>query len=332
LKRKVICLTPVKNEAWILPVFLKAASLWADHIIIADQGSTDNSVAIAKSFHKVILIENQDKSYNESQRQGQLIAEARKIEGDHNIFIALDADELLVNYHNNPEWDALKNETPGATIWLPWLNLLPGFEQYYSSNGGEMLFGYINDNKAHNGNTIHSPRVPSDLTEKRVIYQDLKILHFQYAFKDRLLSKHRWYECFEKIKHPHRNHIDIYRQYHHIDLPAKNIKQVHPNWLETMNENQIFFSNIKDDGNYWWDKEVCLWFDQYGLKHFKKVAIWYTDWSKIYADKLNKNAKHIKDPRSFFDKMVHRWLAKSQSNRFAFNNKVINKLLRIINW
>ncbi|PWS26403.1 glycosyltransferase [Pedobacter yonginense] len=332
MKRQVICITPVKNEAWILPTFLKAASLWADHIILSDQGSTDNSVAIAKSFDKVTLIENLGKEYNESERQAQLLAEARKIDGENNIFIALDADELLVNYHNNPEWESLKAEEPGTTIWLPWLNVLPDFEHYYASTGGEMLFGYINDNREHKGNTIHSPRVPSDLTEKRVVFKNLKILHFQYAFKERLWSKHRWYECFEKLKHPLKNNIDLYRQYHHIDLPIKKIEKMNPLWLERMQENQIYITNIKDDGNYWWDKQVCLWFDDYGVKHFKKIAIWNVNWASIYYNTLHRDATHIKDPRSWLDKLVHRWLATSQADRFAFHNKLINKLLRAINW
>ena len=34
---KVICVTPVRNEAWIIEPFLRAAELWADHIILADQ-------------------------------------------------------------------------------------------------------------------------------------------------------------------------------------------------------------------------------------------------------------------------------------------------------
>ena len=38
-KPTVVCLTPVKNEAWILDRFLKCAGLWAEHIIIADQGA-----------------------------------------------------------------------------------------------------------------------------------------------------------------------------------------------------------------------------------------------------------------------------------------------------
>ncbi len=332
MKRKIICLTPVKNEAWILNVFLNAASLWADHIIISDQGSTDNSREIAQSFGKVTLIDNAGTSYNESERQKQLLEEARKIHGENNIFMALDADEILVNYQENPEWEQLQNETPGTTILLPWLNVLPGCETYYGANGGEMLFGYIDDGRPHKGTTIHSNRVPSDLTENRVKYKDLKILHFQYALKERLLSKHRWYECFEKIKFPHRNNIDIYRQYHHIDLPISGTQKIEPKWLVDLKNHNISLHDIKDNGEYWWDKEVCLWFDKYGVDYFRKQAIWYIDWKKVYQLHIGNNSSHIIDPRTKFDKLVHQWLAKSQTNRFGFWNKVINKLLRIINW
>ena len=49
----VICVTPARNEAWILERFLRAAELWADHVIVADQQSTDRTVAIARKFDKV---------------------------------------------------------------------------------------------------------------------------------------------------------------------------------------------------------------------------------------------------------------------------------------
>ena len=65
----VICLTPVRNEALILDRFLKATSLWADHIIIADQMSTDGSREIAKKHPKVTLIDNLSETFNEPERQ-----------------------------------------------------------------------------------------------------------------------------------------------------------------------------------------------------------------------------------------------------------------------
>ena len=44
-RAKVICMTPVKNEEWIMERFLAAASLWADCIIVADQHSQDRTAS-----------------------------------------------------------------------------------------------------------------------------------------------------------------------------------------------------------------------------------------------------------------------------------------------
>jgi glycosyltransferase involved in cell wall biosynthesis len=331
--RKVICLTPVKNEAWILEIFLKATSLWADHIIISDQGSTDGSAEIAQRFEKVILVKNNSSTFNEPERQKQLLEEARKISGENNVFMALDADEILVNLFGNPEWEELKSQPPGTTIWLPWLNVLPGNQTYYGARGGGMLFGYIDDGRPHIGNPIHSPRLPSDLTEPTKGFATLKVLHFQYSARERLLSKHRWYECYEKIKFPAKNNIDIYRQYHHIDLPVSDIEKIDIKWLEHLTTHGVDITNIKDDAFHWWDRNVCELFDKYGVGYFRKQAIWYKDWKAIYKLQFPESiALHIYDPRSILDKYVHTWLAKSQHNRFSFPNKVVNKLLRIFNW
>jgi len=74
----LICMTPVRNEAWILHAFLKATSLWADHIIIADQNSTDGSREIAMSYSKVILIDNPSKEMHQAQTRQLLFKEAEK--------------------------------------------------------------------------------------------------------------------------------------------------------------------------------------------------------------------------------------------------------------
>src|ERR1041384_653068 len=77
----IICLTPVKNEAWILDRFIQCASVWADHIVIADQGSTDGSREIASKYRKVTLIDNSSPTYNESERQKTLLSAARRFPG-----------------------------------------------------------------------------------------------------------------------------------------------------------------------------------------------------------------------------------------------------------
>jgi hypothetical protein len=106
-KPLLICLTPIKDEAWILERFLKCASVWADHIIIADQGSKDESKEIACRFPKVTLVENNSKTYNERERQELLIREARKISGPR-ILMTLDADEFLTaDFLTSPEWETI---------------------------------------------------------------------------------------------------------------------------------------------------------------------------------------------------------------------------------
>ncbi|PYS70680.1 MAG: hypothetical protein DMF69_12770 [Acidobacteria bacterium] len=73
VRPRIIVLVPVRNEAWILKTFLECASLWADHIIVADQSSTDGSTEIAAAFPKVTVIENPLPHYSEVERQQLLI-------------------------------------------------------------------------------------------------------------------------------------------------------------------------------------------------------------------------------------------------------------------
>lgn len=93
MDRKIVVLTPVRNEKWVLDCFLLAASQFADHIIILDQMSVDGSREIARRYEKVILIDNPSEDFNERERQEMLLREARKL-GENNVLIALDADEI----------------------------------------------------------------------------------------------------------------------------------------------------------------------------------------------------------------------------------------------
>src|SRR5437016_10395582 len=76
---KLICVTPVRNEAWVLERFLQCASLWADQIVIADQMSDDGSREIAARFPKVILVDNPSTEYNEGEYHRLLLERARQI-------------------------------------------------------------------------------------------------------------------------------------------------------------------------------------------------------------------------------------------------------------
>lgn len=310
---KIICLTPVKNEAWILEKFLMAASTWADHIIIADQLSDDGSREIARKFPKVILIENVSVEFNEPERQRLLIEKAREFEGPR-LLIALDADEFLTaNFQSSEEWYRILHAAPGTVFRFKWVNLKPDFKKYWSPHY-YLPWGFMDDGSDHVGEMIHSTRIPMPADSPTIDMQDVGVLHYQYTDWQRMESKHRWYQCWEVLNRPYRGGAKIYYHYHHMyQVNESDLKDVKEEWFDYYLRNGIDMKVIDKQGIYWWDREVLNYFRQYGMKKFRKLDIWDTDW-KTLADHFGISINGIDcDPRRAVDKLIHRLLKSVRS-------------------
>lgn len=324
---KIICLTPVKNEGWILKEFLESTSLWADYIIVADQGSTDKSLEIIKLFPKVILIDNKSKTFNEPERQKLLLTEARKIEGE-NILIALDADEsLTANSINNPEWEIIKKLKPGTIIKFDWVNVLPKKGTYWLGLY-KMPFGFVDNGSEHVGKIIHSPRIPTPPNSPEYFAKEIKVMHFQYADWERMKSKHRWYQCWEIINNPNRSIIAIYRQYHHM-YSVKKFQNIPDEWFKYYKINNINYDNIQGSDFYYWDYEIIKLFDKYGLAFFSKLDIWDINWNEVAKKNNPDSTKTYNDQRTKFEKIISLYLIKTQPWMNMFIFKVIDRIPRI---
>ena len=326
----IICLTPVKNEAWILERFLKCTSMWADYIIIADQNSDDTSREIAKKFDKVILVQNENNDFNEPERQKLLISEARKISGKR-LLIALDADEFLTaNFLDSQEWITILESKPGTVIRFQWLNITSDMTSYWSNNA-DMPFGFMDDGSEHAGLPIHSPRVPIPETSNSLLLRDIKVMHYQFTDWERMNSKHRWYQCWERVNNPKRSIIDIYRQYFHMYAIAyTDTSALQVSWLKGYTDARIDMYSINREHTYRWDKEVLNYINTYGAKYFRKLDIWNIDWeqkSKLFGFE---DQSHIADPRGKAIKTIHRWLKWSQPFNKKFGIMVIDKFLKIL--
>jgi glycosyltransferase involved in cell wall biosynthesis len=313
-KPSVFCLTPVKNEAWILERFLKCASLWADRIIIADQGSTDGSREIAQRFPKVTLIDNASQGWSEPIRQQMLLAEARCTPG-HKILFSLDADEFLTsNFLTSPEWHSILSAPPGTVIGIQWPEIEVNFSDlnyfYYPTI---LPVGFVDDGSEHTPKLIHGGRLPTPAGSRMLSLTDIKLMHYCLADVERFKSRIRWYQCFEYMALK-RKPIDLYRFYYKIRfIPPAAMAKVPREWIQGYEERGIDMTSVNRDGMYRWDREVLQYFREHEAKKFKRLKIWDTDWTKI-RDELypEEAAQGPLDPRSKFDKLVHRWLEWSQ--------------------
>jgi len=321
----LICLTPVRNEAWILERFLRCARLWADHIVVVDHCSTDGSREIAREFPKVTLVEYDKTSFDEPERRRLLIETARSLEPDRRrILLALDADEAFTRWDTAPGWTDMLSAAPGTTITTQWANVLPGCSRCWLDK--YVASGYVDDGRPFDTCAIHGDRVPSAPDGPRLNLEKVKLLHYQYADWDRMKSKQRWYQVWERIHHPQKRAVLLYRQYHQMDTVApEDTRDIPCDWLTPYTEAGIDLSHVKHEPVYRWDREVVEMLLTHGPTPFRKVDIWNVDWTKMGRRFGYKTNGELADPRSSLDRAIHRWLQRTQRNCPCASSKKASK-------
>ena len=332
-KPVLICLTPMKNEAWVLERFLQCASVWADHIIIADQRSDDGSREIALRYPKVILVDNPGTGYDEGERQRLVFEAARRIPG-RRIMLAIDADEVVsANWRDSPEWQALREASPGTVISFRWANLMPDMTTCWLPPG-DIPMGFVDDGvSGHSAGALHVPRLPRPAGAPWLRMQDVYVLHYQYTDWERMKSKQRHYQCLEVLDHPKRRAIDIFRQYHRMDVVTPDQKQpVQTEWTIGYEERGIVMNIVNKEGAYRWDKEVVNLLIQHGPEKFRKCDIWDAEWNTLARGFGLTPAQTLADPRTPFEKRIHRWLHRTQGRSLDRTVRVRQRLLRLLGW
>lgn len=327
-----ICLTPTRNESWIIDRFLAAARSWADHVIVADQGSTDGTLATLHAEAGVEVVTNDSPGYDESYRQRLLLNQARRIPGKR-ILLGLDADEALsANCKDSPEWEKIAAAAPGTVLRFRWVNVLPGFKEAWIPPELS-AFGFVDDGSPHAGSLIHSPRVPNPPGAPTLDLQDIVVLHFQYVAWERMASKQRWYQAWEFTQRRAAGPLDIFRRYHHMhgSWAQEEIHPLRPEWLARYDRAGIDFRSLACEPVTWWDRELVQMLRTHGPRHFRRVAIWNQNWNDV-ARRLGCAGVTLDDPRSALEKIIHRLLASTQHRRSAWSVRGLERLLRVTGW
>jgi len=283
---RIVVLTPVKNEEWILDRFLSVTSQFADYIIVADQNSSDRSPEICKKHPKVRLIENNSKDFNEAERQLLLIKTARELVPEQKILLALDADEIIAaNAVQTLGWKTMLTAAPGTVLYFEKQDLYPT-PHHYVRYPALFPLGYVDDGAEHHPRLIHSTRIPTPNSAPRLYIHDVKILHYTWARPGNQAAKERMYSVRENIwntksffnrrraYNPHENHIK-----------HSKIEPAPPEWFNNWEKAGIDMRTILAYKYYWHDFEVLRIFNEYGVKRFWLEPIWDFDWElcRLYA-------------------------------------------------
>lgn len=329
----LVCITRVRNEAWILERFLQCASTWADLIVIADQQSTDGSREIARRFEKVVLVDNPYDVYNEGFFHRLLIDTARRLPVmGKRILIALDADEMFsANWMISAEWKQLLAAPPGTVLYFQWANIGPDVSCAWIDPSYK-AFGFVDDGTAYEGGPMHTHRVPIPSNASALYFDEIKVLHYQYTDWARMRSKQRWYQVLERLNNPKKRPVTIFRQYHHMEAAIRQAGPVRSEWLAGYEARGIDMRSVVKDSHYFRDKEVLELLIQYGPERFRRLNIWDCDWLALAKQCGVAVNGQLGDPRTPFEKAVHTWLRVTQPWSHTLPVRVVQRLLGLFGW
>ena len=320
----LIVLTPVFNEAWILHAFLKATSLWADYIIIADQMSTDGSRDIYPQYDKVIVVDNPRKEMHQAATRRLLFEEAKKIEGDKILF-TLDADEFLSgDFMHTKGWETIMNSKPGDVFEFRWMNLSADVSKY--STWQHYYWAAHIDEDLLNGqfpdNFIHEWRLPwPEHVNHEYKIDDISFVHFARVNVLRQRNKERFYQISQSAQMGKYSGIRFYRQYHPVleetfyEVPMDTYACYEAYGIDIMES-----LNLQDDGKHYTDA-VLRKVGEKGIEYFKKLDVWESGFLR------NNN---LRDPRSIMDKIMHIYLRATNKYQKTILIRAIDKILKKI--
>jgi hypothetical protein len=276
---QLVVLTPVRNEAWILPRFLEVTSQVADRIIVLDQNSTDGSVELCRQFPKVLLLRNNSAKYDEAERQQILIEAARREVPGPRILLALDADEIIAaDARETNDWQKMFGAEPGTVLFIEKPTFLGGFDRVIRYPGGFPL-GVVDSGAPHNPKLIHSVRVPVPADAPQIKLDQVKVLHYALLRPAAQAAKNRMYAAIENIAAT-RHLLARRRMYcdgkdYTADGPVEPTKA---QWLAGWELAGIDMRTIADNPPFWQDFELLRFFSQYGTRRFWLDDIWTPRW------------------------------------------------------
>jgi hypothetical protein len=301
LKRpQIVVMTPVRNEAWILPRFLEVTARIADRIIILDQNSTDGSAELCRKHPKVVFLENPSSDYDEAGRQTILIEAARQAVPQPRLLLALDADEIIsADAMESEDWQRALSAAPGTVLVIEKPTFYGSLDRVIRYPGGFPL-GFVDDNSPHTARFIHSVRVPMPPNAVELRLDGVKALHYALLRTSAQEAKARMYSALENVKGT--RHLLARRQVYRAgrDYSVEGPMEPTPGrWIEGWEKLGIDMRSVPDDPPHWQDFEVLRLMAQHGSRRFWLDDIWTVNWEAMRGEAVRRGLAQISSAKIF---------------------------------
>lgn len=307
---KKIVVMPVKNEAWILEYTLSRLSLWADHIIVADQRSTDGSKEMYGRFPKVLVLDNPAPFHSSSVRK-LLLDAARSFEGNNAIF-SFDADEIPTGHIvEDSFWAGVSSLRPGTGIEFLWLTLWRSPQRYRVGRSvfapQWKQFGFVDDRRM-SYDTVgvindHVSRIPQAAHQSLHRFELPKVLHYQFVNWDRTVSKQVYYRMSEWVQREQSFLVSVkinLKYFPSKDEHGLEVKPVPTDWLQAYANQPLEQALFEDHTSSWYEKDIAEYFTHYGSSFFAPLDIWYAGGRTLNT--------MYQDPRTLWQKFMQSML------------------------
>jgi len=321
-------MTATRNYGWVTNAFLKANSLWADYIIIADQHSTDGTREMALEYPNVILLDNDNLTYSESTWSQLVIDRARKIEGDKILFF-LDIDEMFsANYLLTQDWQNILQSKPGEIFFFNWANICSDTKHYWTSKNddGSLFFlarmfhddGITPYNNEGIDMHTHCIPYPEDDVNRIFYVNDFKMLHFGRYNEKWNNAKLRYFQIVD-FEQNNRNITSLSRMYKSV-VSEHEIIELHEIWLYSKDKHGFdLFNEVYEPENPLFDQYVLDMIKSDGIERYKKLDIW---------DKSFLKCNNLSDPRPLWIKLVHFYFQSSSKISSNLLIRILDKILK----
>ena len=321
--RKLVVMTPVKNEAWILPRFLEVTGRVADVIVILDQNSTDGSVELCKANSKVVFLENRSSKYDEAERQKILIENARKIVPGARVLLALDADEIIsADSPASKDWHQGMNAPPGTVLQIEKPTFYESMDRVIRYPGGFPL-GVVDDDSPHNPRLIHSVRVPMRDDSPILKLDQVKALHYALMRPKAQAAKARMYCAIENIAGT--RHLLARRQLYGSQKDYSLEGPIEPTprqWLTGWEQLGIDMRIIQDDPPHWQDFELLRLFARHGCRRFWMDDLWNQDWESFRQEAIRRGIEGMPDRPISGSPTILQWLMRLPDAGYSVVRKI----------